>query len=98
MARFLFTIASISALFIWFKVLAVSLAILISGGPDATPGWWLHALAQEAYSFLGFIAAGAIVLVPSLFVIMTVVGWVRGFLAHLPLPRAMSLQQVLPHR
>lgn len=98
MARFLFTIAGTSALFIWFKVLAISLASPLRGGPGATPGWWLHALVHESYSFLGFIAAGAIVLLPSLFVIMMVVGWVRGFVAHLPLPRAISLLRVLPHR
>lgn len=98
MARFLFTIAGMSALFIWFKVLAVSLASLISGGPDATLGWWLRALVNEAHGFLGFIAAGAIVLLPTLFVIMLVVGWVRGLWAQLPLPRAIALPQILPHR
>lgn len=86
MSRFLLSIVGISVLMIWLKILAVSIVNLMVGGPDGTPGWWMYMLVKEAQVFLGFVAGGAILLIPTVLVFMHVIAWVRGLIARVVVP------------
>ncbi|MBM3946348.1 MAG: hypothetical protein FJ315_02965 [SAR202 cluster bacterium] len=96
MNRFLLSIVGISALMIWLKVMAISVVNLMLGGPDGTPGWWLQMMVKEAQGFLGFVAAGALVLIPTMFIIMHAIALVRGFFARAVLPGSASATPAPP--